>query len=64
MEVLRFLDKHPGEWAKAGEFNSAVGTHIRRGEYAYIDPSVYEVRQGKIEGKPRTRVWIYMRRVV
>jgi hypothetical protein len=64
MQVLGFLDEHPGEWAKVGEFNSSVGTHIRQGEYEYIDPTVYEVRQGKIDGKPHNRVWIYMRKIV
>ena len=61
--VLELCDANPGQWVRVGQFDPAVGTHIRNGKYAYIDPSIYSVKQSKIEGTTaKSPVWIYLMR--
>ena len=62
LKVLANLDEKPGEWHLIGEFDQSLRTQIRKGKYSYIDPSLYEVVSRRIQGKPRTRANIYMRR--
>lgn len=63
LSVLAVLDKNPGKWAKIGEFDQSLRSHIRSGRYSYIDPSLYQAITEKIEGKPRNRGMLFMRRV-
>lgn len=62
IKVLAILDEKPGEFHLIGEFDQSLRTQIRKGKYSYIDPSLYEVVTRRIQGKPRTRANIYMRR--
>lgn len=33
IDIVRELQKHPGEWAKVGNYSPGVATNIRRGRY-------------------------------
>jgi hypothetical protein len=63
MAVLKVCDENMGSWVKVGKFDAAVGTHIRNGKYSYIDPTLYAVKQAKIQGsKSKSPVWIFLMR--
>ena len=63
VKVLVSVDALPqGTWGLIGEFDQSLRSNIRRGSYKSIDPALYEVRTERIEGKPRSRAWLYMRR--
>lgn len=53
----------PGTAAYVGDLDQSVRTHIRKGRYAYIDPSKYTVWTRSIEGS-RTKAQIYLMRKV
>lgn len=62
VKVLTILDATPGEWHLIGEFDQSVRTHIKQGRYGHIDPALYEATTAKIEGKPRRRANLYLKR--
>lgn len=60
--VVRHADEvGPDSAVFVGEVDQSMRTHIRKGRFAYIDPSKYEVWTHAIEGS-RTRARLYMRR--
>jgi hypothetical protein len=50
-----------GECVMIADVDQSMRTHIRRGRFAYIDPSEYEVWTEGINGS-RTRANLFMRR--
>ena len=61
--VLRHADELGPDFAVCvGEVDQSIRTHIKKGRFAYIDPTKYEVWTHAIEGS-RTRATLYMRRL-
>lgn len=50
-----------GECVMIADVDQSMRTHIRKGRFAYIDPSKYEVWTEGIDGS-RTRANLFMRR--
>ena len=60
--VIREVDALPaGQSVVINDVDQSMRTHIRKGRFTYIDPSLYEVWTERIPGS-RTRANLYMRR--
>lgn len=60
--VIAEVDALPdGKCAVVTDVDQSMRTHIRKGRFAYIDPSLYEVWTKGIAGS-RTRADLYIRR--
>lgn len=58
-KVLAQLDANPGVWGLVGEFDQSMRTHINKGRFSYIDPTIYEAAARKTVGH---RANIHVRR--
>lgn len=62
-KVLEIADANPGETMYLGIVDQSMRTHIRKGRFAYIDPSKYEVWTFHAKGEKRTRAHLFLKRV-
>ncbi len=60
--VITEVDALPeGKSVVINDVDQSMRTHIRKGRFSYIDPSLYEVWTERIPGS-RTRANLFMRR--